>query len=129
MFWVLHLHGHLGVLFCFINRAAIEKENITFLHELLHIFVRLHPEIHTKIQIFRHKYGHYKKPKNDSEHFFIYASQYYLTGYAEFYKRLWPQMFFLLKSAWGAQKITGRGFDESWVAWAMTRDKPNFSKL
>lgn len=108
------------------NNKALLANNITLLHELLHIFVRTSPELHETILKFRHNFAHYKNPKADSEHFFVNASQFYLSSYDLLYKKRWAKMHKLLKKVWGEARVPARGTIETQVLWRINEDQRNF---
>lgn len=112
-----------------INQEFIKNGNITLIHELLHVFVRLNPSIHLEVLELRHSNGHYSFPKQDSEHFFVYAGQFYLTGFSDFYEKEWPTISYVLKKAFGENRTAIRGANLKWVEHAFNRDKVNFNKL
>lgn len=109
-----------------IDAQFIRERNITLVHELMHVLMAIHPTLREMALDFRHRMGHYRFPQNDSEHLVVYAAQYYLTGYAEYYRQHWPAMFSLLSHFFGAQTVNSKGTDVSMVDYAVQRDLVNF---
>jgi hypothetical protein len=110
-----------------INSEDILMGNITLIHELLHVFVRLNPDISKRILNFRHFNGHYKNPKVTSEHIFVYGAQFYLTGFSNAYKRLWPGMYYLLQEVFSDNVLSPSHISKEWVFYVIEQDQQNFT--